>query len=157
MSKKTHKSYGAVLGEILNRLDDLTPDQYIEPTTPPDHDYRVVCDATGAIKRLYTLWRQIETEKEGLVLKGAAVFGSAAESTKQQLEFVRLSCMLDLFSILISLEVESRHPDLANGGETIIARGWKLCVSNNHPSQQDMLQGLRAALLNAGGKPPGKH
>ena len=94
-------SQKSVIAEIIERLAALTPEQFIEPDTHPDANYRAVGEASDDIKRLFTL-RNITCDEHNVLGKDLS---ASMEELKKNLRKANANrSKLEALQAIVSLQ-----------------------------------------------------
>jgi len=155
-----------VLTEILTRLEELTPDQYIVPDVARESDAHFVATASEDIKRLHTLRVILASEYEKIVLHQTKLAREAAEyiktknaaaldeeSTMPSSRFSKLKAGVErtdqnrrlkghfakIINEMFWLEVKRQHSDLQGPVDICVYADWSLCWKE---SEREIPHGL---------------
>lgn len=143
-----------VLNEIMARLKELTPDQYIAPEVARESDTCLAAMASEDIKRLYTLRVTLMDESEKIKMRAVQLSREAAKyietkspaaldvelkmpnsrlsKLKAGIERVKQKLLLkNMLAKVVDgmfwLEVITQHPDLQGKTSVGIYKDWSLC------------------------------
>lgn len=143
-----------VLKEILTRLEELTPDQYVAPEIAPEPDAHFVVAAPEDLKRLHTLRAMLMNEYEEIGMHAVKLMqevrryietkGAAAleeESKMPNSRFSKLKAgvkriyqkqrlknhLVKIVNEMFWLEVKRQHADLQGMVDVCIYADWSLC------------------------------
>lgn len=158
-----------VLTEIMERLKNITPDQYIAPKVKREPDARFITIVSEDIKRLFTLRTILVQECEEISVhevklmqeasKYVEMMGGVAIIKESQVPNSRYSKLkarieradrrwhlkeklLSIVNGILSLEVERQYPSLQGPVSIHVYADWSLCSKKTDETEEMIPPGL---------------